>query len=101
VGGRGRPNLDQRCICGITSDLEATLTTYLACGLYSLPAAARLLHANPDQLRRWAFGYDRGGKHYDGAITADLDELGGERALTFLDLVELMFIQGARTRASS
>jgi uncharacterized protein (DUF433 family) len=95
------PNLDHRCIFGITSYLEAPLTTYLARGLYSLPAAGRLLHSSPDQLRRWAFGYNRGGKHYDGAITADLDELGGERALTFLDLVELMFIQGLRASGRS
>lgn len=80
---------------------EGSLSTYLARGLYSLPAAARLLHSRPDQLRRWAFGYDRGGKHYDGAIKADLDDLGGDRALTFLDLVELMFIQGLRASGRS
>jgi uncharacterized protein (DUF433 family) len=75
---------------------EVPLTTFLARGLYSVPAAARLLHTQPEPLRRWAFGYERGGDRYDPVISADLGDVGGEKALTFLDLVELMFIQGLR-----
>lgn len=86
---------------GATIKKEAPLITYLARGLYSLPAAARLLQTKPSQLRRWAFGYERGGQFYDPAISADLDELGGDRALTFLDPVELMFIQGLRASGHS
>lgn len=80
---------------------EAPLTTLLARGLYSLPAAGRLLDTSPAQLRRWAFGYERAGRRYAPAIHADLDEVAGERALTFLDLVELMFIKGLRDAGHS
>ena len=77
------------------------MTTYLAYGLYSIPAAARLLGAKPDQLRRWAFGYERRGREYDPTINATLGEIGGEQVLTFLDLVELMFIRGLRASGQS
>lgn len=82
-------------------ETEAPLTTYLARGLYSVPAAARLLHTRPEQLRRWAFGYEGGGRWHDGAINAEMDDLAGDRVLTFLDLVELMFIQGLRASGQS
>lgn len=69
--------------------------------MYSIPAAARLLGAPPEQLRRWAFGYERGDRRYDPAIRADLGDLAGEKVLTFLDLVELMFIRGLRASGRS
>jgi uncharacterized protein (DUF433 family) len=81
--------------------MEARLTTLLARGLYSVPAAARLIGATPDQLKRWAFGYERRGTWHEAAITADLEELGGDRVLTFLDLVELLFIHGLRSAGHS
>lgn len=77
------------------------MTTYLAYGLYSIPAAAKLLGAKSGQLRRWAFGYERRGQKYDAAINAALGEIGGEQVLTFLDLVELMFIRGLRASGQS
>ena len=86
---------------GAQPDTEAPLTTYLARGLYSIPAAARLIGEKPGRLRRWAFGYERNGRWYDPAINADLDELGGEQVLTFLDLVELLFIHGLRQSGQS
>jgi uncharacterized protein (DUF433 family) len=55
----------------------------------------------PDPIRRWAFGYERGGDRYEPVISADLEEIGGEKVLTFLDLVELMFIQGLRASGRS
>ena len=81
--------------------MERPVTTYLAQGLYSIPAAAKLLGAKSDQLRRWAFGYQRRGQEYAAAINAELGEIGGERVLTFLDLVELMFILGLRGSGQS
>lgn len=95
------PSLNRRCIFGYPQHTEATLTTYLARGLYSVPAAARLIGAKSGQIRRWAFGYERGGRSYDPAINTDLDELGGEPVLTFLDLVELLFIHGLRSSGHS
>lgn len=77
------------------------MTTFLARGLYSLPAAGRLLGADPHDLHRWAFGYERAGRWYEPAIDPDFEEVAGERALTFLDLVELMFIKGLRDAGHS
>lgn len=91
-------------IIGVSSvkpHAEAPLTTYLAHGLYSVPAAARLLKARSGELRRWAFGYERGGNRYDAAIRTDFEEVGGEKILTFLDVVELMFIRGLRASGHS
>lgn len=63
-------------------------------GIYTAPAAARLLGETPAKIRRWAFGYRRHGVERPPAITTDVAALDGVRILTFLELVELMFIQG-------
>jgi uncharacterized protein (DUF433 family) len=60
-----------------------------------------LLQAPSGELRRWAFGYDRHGSHYEAAIKTDFEEIGGDEVLTFLDLVELMFIRGLRATGRS
>ena len=62
-------------------------------GIYTVPAAARLLLETPATIRRWAFGYSRQGREYPSAIRTDVPEVDGERVLTFLELVELMFVQ--------
>jgi len=62
-------------------------------GIYTAPAAARLLGETPAKIRRWAFGYRRQGEQRPSAIATDVAALGGVRILTFLELVELMFIQ--------
>ncbi|MEQ9401063.1 MAG: DUF433 domain-containing protein [Longimicrobiales bacterium] len=48
----------------------------------------------PRTIRRWAFGYSRRGKDYEPAIFPDHPESIEAQALTFLDLVELLFIKG-------
>lgn len=58
-----------------------------------MPVAAHLLHEDPETVRRWAFGYRRRGKKYDPAISTELSPIAGKEALTFLELVELMFLQ--------
>jgi uncharacterized protein (DUF433 family) len=72
----------------------------LGTGIYSPAQAAALLKAPPEEIRRWAFGYARrrGGTRveYEPLIRTELPEIEGERALTFTELVELMFIRGFR-----
>jgi uncharacterized protein (DUF433 family) len=63
-------------------------------GLYTVVEAARLLHERPATVRRWAFGYERRGKSYPPVIKTTLPEIDNQRALTFLELVELMFVRG-------
>jgi hypothetical protein len=72
----------------------------LGTGIYSPADAAALLKAPPGEVRRWAFGYSRvrDGEtvRYDPLIRTELPELEGQRAVTFVELVELMFIKGFR-----
>lgn len=69
-------------------------------GIYTPDEAATLLKAPAAEVRRWAFGYTRrrGGSRveYQPLIEAELPEIEGECALTFIELVELMFIKGFR-----
>ena len=69
-------------------------------GIYSPAEAAALLKAPVDEVRRWAFGYARrrDGEvvRYGPLIHTELPELEGQHALTFIELVELMFIKGFR-----
>jgi len=53
-----------------------------------------LLGQRPSTIRRWAFGYTRRGKFYEAPIHTDVPEIEGVQLLTFLELVELMFIKG-------
>lgn len=72
----------------------------LGTGIYTPADAAALLKAPPAEIRRWAFGYERTRRGekvwYDPLIRTDLPEIEGKRALTFVELVELMFIKGFR-----
>jgi uncharacterized protein (DUF433 family) len=69
-------------------------------GLYTPAEAASLLKAPVAEVKRWAFGYERrrrGEKvRYQPLIQTDLPEIEGQRALTFTELVELMYIKGFR-----
>lgn len=72
----------------------------LGTGIYSPADAAALLKTPPDEVRRWAFGYSRlrngAPVAYEPLIRTELPEIEGQRALTFVELVELMFIKGFR-----
>jgi len=66
-------------------------------GFYSPAEAAALLHEDARTVRRWAFGYARsrapGRVHHPPLIHADLSEVEGERALTFVELAELLYVR--------
>jgi uncharacterized protein (DUF433 family) len=66
-------------------------------GIYTPAEAATLLHERTDTVRRWAFGYRRnraaGPTVHPPLIQTDLPELEGERALTFVELIELLYIR--------
>lgn len=74
-------------------------------GLYTPNEAAALLHERPAALRRWAFGYARNRAEtvveHPPLINADLPVIEGTRMLSFLDLVELMYIRGFRRAGAS
>jgi uncharacterized protein (DUF433 family) len=66
-------------------------------GFYSPADAAALLHEDAATVRRWAFGYRRsrpsGAVRHPPLIRTDLPEIEGERALTFVELVELLYVR--------
>lgn len=69
-------------------------------GIYTPNEAAALLKAPTAEVRRWAYGYARvregERRHYPALIRTELPTLEGQQALTFLELVEMMFIKGFR-----
>ncbi|WP_420129612.1 hypothetical protein [Longimicrobium sp.] len=74
-------------------------------GLYTPAEAAALLHEQPETVRRWAFGYRRnraaGPTVHPPLIHTDLPELEGQRALTFVELVELLYIRAFHAAGAS
>lgn len=68
-------------------------------GLYRQADAARLLGIRPSRLRRWVQGYtyrprpaSREKRHQDPVVYSDVPRVGGEVALSFLELMELRVV---------
>lgn len=74
-------------------------------GIYTPGEAAALLHEDAGTVRRWAFGYGRnrlGGRvQHPPLIRTDLPEIEGERVLTFVELVELLYIRAFQNAGAS
>jgi uncharacterized protein (DUF433 family) len=69
-------------------------------GLYPLPEAARLAQLDTRTARRWAEGYDyryRGGtRRSPGVMGLAFEVVGGQRDLTFLEMLTLRLVKGFR-----
>lgn len=80
-------------------------TPYLGLGLYSVPEAVRLTGIPAASLRRWLLGYayrTNGEKRTLPPIVASpLEPLEGSPTLTFLDLLEVRFINAFRQHGIS
>ncbi len=65
-------------------------------GLYNVSEAARLTHISTARLRRWLRGYDYGkndDRRYSAPVVRrDIEEIDGHIAFSFLDLIEVRFI---------
>lgn len=66
-------------------------------GIYTPGEAAALLREDTRTVRRWAFGYPRtrGGTRvlHPPLIRTEIPTLEGERAITFVELVELLYVR--------
>lgn len=66
-------------------------------GIYTPAEAAVLLHERPATVRRWAYGYRRnratGRIAHPPLIHTELPEVEGQDALTFVELIELLYIR--------
>jgi uncharacterized protein (DUF433 family) len=71
-----------------------TVKSYLGVGLYTYPEAARIIGVKPGKLRRWVVEYRyRANGHYrhsEPVINRYFDD---EPVLTFLEVVELLFVR--------
>jgi uncharacterized protein (DUF433 family) len=77
--------------------MEATLSParYVGIGLYTFPEAARIIGIKPAKLRRWVSQYRRkaSGAEYLSKPVISRYFRDDEHVLTFLELVELLFIK--------
>ncbi len=79
----------------------------LGLGIYSPADGARLLRVPAVSLRRWAQGYtywdaDHQARHKSGPVTRpDLPVIRGQRALSFLELMELRVVAKLRRKGIS
>lgn len=65
---------------------------YLKSGLYSITDAARLIDVNPRRLRRWITGDPRNEYGVSPLVGADIERFDGRISLSFLNLIEALFI---------
>lgn len=65
-------------------------SSYLKSGLYTIADAARLIQVKPTRLRRWITG----DAHHDARplIGSEVDRIGGQVSLSFVNLIEALFI---------
>ena len=71
--------------------------TELGRGIYLPSQAARLVQLDDDRVRRWSRGYEykgRGGEKRHSDPLFQRQHQGERLALTFLDLVEVLFVKG-------
>lgn len=77
----------------------------LGAGIYSIPEAARLSGVNPQRIRRWIRGYSynapSGRRRSPPVVEGQRDSDGGSLHLSFLDLIEVRFIDQFRRRGVS
>lgn len=76
---------------------------YVGVGLYTFPEAARIVGINPAKLRRWVSQYRRKtpGAEYLSKPVISRSFQDGEHILTFLELVDLLFIKLFREQGVS
>lgn len=78
-------------------------TTYIGVGLYTFPEAARIIGIKQATLRRWVRAYHYRSRntiyHHAPVITRSLGD--EEPILTFLELIELLFVKLFRSQGVS
>jgi uncharacterized protein (DUF433 family) len=66
-------------------------------GIYTPTEAASLLNERPDTVNRWAWGYSRTRNDQQRAhpplIRTELPRVDGQKAITFVELIELLYIR--------
>ena len=77
----------------------------IGAGIYTVPEASRLTNVSPWRIKRWIRGYtfkNRGEVHTSPPVVPhELDILDESIALSFLDLVEIKFVDAFLDRGVS
>jgi uncharacterized protein (DUF433 family) len=85
--------------------MDAVSNSLVGLGVYSVAEAAQLTGASPAAVRRWMFGYHyryKDAERSQPAVwKADIDPVGGQITLSFLDLMEVRFIRAFRQHGVS
>ncbi len=70
-------------------------TSLLGKGVYSVPEAARIVHASPRSVRRWISGYETQGtgRISPRILMTEVVKVEGAEVLTFQQLIEILFIK--------
>ncbi len=77
--------------------------TYIGKGIYSVPEVARLTGISPSKIRRWVRGYRvvGGQEQRPPVIESDYEPIENKTALSFLDLIEVRFVDSFRRHGVS
>ena len=74
-------------------------------GIYSIPEASRLTKVPNQTIYRWIRGYkyrsENETRNMEPLWTRDIPEIDGENAVSFLDLLEIRFIDAFRSAGVS
>ncbi len=85
--------------------MDVVSNSLVGLGVYSVPEAAQLTGASAAAVRRWMFGYHYRYREDDrtqpALWEADIEPIGGQIALSFLDLMEVRFIRAFRRHGVS
>jgi uncharacterized protein (DUF433 family) len=76
------------------ADLSGNWSRFTETGLYTVPAAARLVAAHQSKVRSWLETYPN--SNAEPIIMRELPKVGGKTVLGFLDLIETAFIRHFR-----
>jgi uncharacterized protein (DUF433 family)/DNA-binding transcriptional MerR regulator len=78
-------------------------TNYIGKGIYSVPEVARLAGVSASKIRRWVRGSEVGDNNVrrPPVIESDYPQLENKTALSFLDLVEIRFVDSFRRHGVS
>jgi uncharacterized protein (DUF433 family) len=66
--------------------------TYIGKGIYTVPDVARYTGIDPRKIRRWTVGYKKGENIYKSIYHNDYNSIRNKTSLSFLDLIEIRFI---------
>lgn len=81
----------------------AMITSYIGRGIYSVPEVARLTGVSSSKIRRWVRGYTLSDYHgrLPPVIEPDYAPIENRTSLSFLDLVEVRFVDSFRRHGVS